>query len=501
MFFVNLDKYSFFSLSILLILFSISAIVGCGGGNSGSALDPITIVPTATGIPTIVFPSDPNNCMVYFYTTNPVVIRGSIHVWELDKVSGKVIEGSSATVLPTNDGGNASGEFKRNWSFQAETYNANNEKLGSSTFSTSDQQTGEIVIDSQGSTAFTPTANPNATPTSVQPTPAPGQPTWTPTVTPAAPTVGPGTPTTVPTATLTPGPGTPTTVPPTATNTPVTGSTATPTATTTATNTPTTVPTVTIISHDPNFAICNYKPTKVYCDGINIFYNNYNSEVVKLNTSGTEISRKQIPGLTNSLWGIADNGTTIFVVNGFGFFHILNKTDLEIQDQHAIPANCGGSCIYGGLINIVDADNCKVNRYNTSSPYTQGTSFGSYGTGNGQFGQLGGICCDTNGNMYITDGKNKRIVVFDSNGTFVKNFGSATSYFTDVSQVNVNGKSFCFATADSNSIKIYTDENFSKTVTTDDCAGVTNKNNGDNTIDIYYANTNSKKIGKIKIQI
>jgi len=476
-------------LFLILCLSVLGLTAGCGSdsGSTGGALPGATPTPIAT----IVIPPDPNVVRVNFVTQNPSRPEG---VFKVTQISGSGLEGSAEQSVTLDGNGAGFLDLKRDSEFSGNLFDKTNMNIPvlQTNFSTGNSGTSLVLDGTNGVATATPT-----------PTVTPGGPTLTPTptVTPAAPTVGPGTPTTVPTATLTPGPGTPTTVPPTATNTPVTGSTATPTATTTATNTPTTVPTVTIISHDPNFAICNYKPTKVYCDGINIFYNNYNSEVVKLNTSGTEISRKQIPGLTNSLWGIADNGTTIFVVNGFGFFHILNKTDLEIQDQHAIPANCGGSCIYGGLINIVDADNCKVNRYNTSSPYTQGTSFGSYGTGNGQFGQLGGICCDTNGNMYITDGKNKRIVVFDSNGTFVKNFGSATSYFTDVSQVNVNGKSFCFATADSNSIKIYTDENFSKTVTTDDCAGVTNKNNGDNTIDIYYANTNSKKIGKIKIQI
>jgi Tol biopolymer transport system component len=50
--------------------------------------------------------------------------------------------------------------------------------------------------------------------------------------------------------------------------------------------------------------------------------------------------------------------------------------------------------------------------------------FGSIGSANGQFINPHDVATDASGNIYVTDGNNHRIQVFDSSGTFLYKFGS-----------------------------------------------------------------------------
>jgi YD repeat-containing protein len=50
--------------------------------------------------------------------------------------------------------------------------------------------------------------------------------------------------------------------------------------------------------------------------------------------------------------------------------------------------------------------------------------WGSYGSGNGEFGFPYGVAVDSSGNVYVADSGNSRIQKFDSNGTFITKWGS-----------------------------------------------------------------------------
>lgn len=54
-------------------------------------------------------------------------------------------------------------------------------------------------------------------------------------------------------------------------------------------------------------------------------------------------------------------------------------------------------------------------------------SFGSFGTGNGEFSGPKGVAFDSDGNIYVTDSGNDRIQKFDSDGVFVLEWGSTGS--------------------------------------------------------------------------
>ena len=69
--------------------------------------------------------------------------------------------------------------------------------------------------------------------------------------------------------------------------------------------------------------------------------------------------------------------------------------------------------------NIYVADgygNARVAKYEPSGKYIK--SWGSRGTAPGQFNIVHGIAVDTQGNVYVADEGNRRVQVFDGNGTF-----------------------------------------------------------------------------------
>src|SRR5438874_6181110 len=52
------------------------------------------------------------------------------------------------------------------------------------------------------------------------------------------------------------------------------------------------------------------------------------------------------------------------------------------------------------------------------------TSFGSAGSGNGQFLDPAGVAVDGTGNVYVADRNNHRIEAFTNSGTFIRTWGS-----------------------------------------------------------------------------
>src|SRR4029077_20672728 len=69
--------------------------------------------------------------------------------------------------------------------------------------------------------------------------------------------------------------------------------------------------------------------------------------------------------------------------------------------------------------NVFVADgigNARVAKFNSKGVFIK--SWGSKGTGPGQFGTARAIAVDAQGNVYVADSTNKRIQVFDNDGTF-----------------------------------------------------------------------------------
>lgn len=125
----------------------------------------------------------------------------------------------------------------------------------------------------------------------------------------------------------------------------------------------------------------------------------------------------------NVYGGSGDNDCRIEEFNNNGVF--LN----QFAANH-FPAGIAVSQ-FGNIFASAEEFN-YVNTYNGSG--TLLGTFGSGGTGNGQFDGPHGVALDLSGNVYIADEVNQRIEEFARDGTFIKkfvtpNFGNGTGYW------------------------------------------------------------------------
>ena len=71
---------------------------------------------------------------------------------------------------------------------------------------------------------------------------------------------------------------------------------------------------------------------------------------------------------------------------------------------------------------MADTNNHRVQVFNSSGGFQ--STFGSFGTGNGQFNSPNGIAVGSGGNIYVADTNNRRVQIFNSSGVFQSAFGS-----------------------------------------------------------------------------
>jgi sugar lactone lactonase YvrE len=75
-----------------------------------------------------------------------------------------------------------------------------------------------------------------------------------------------------------------------------------------------------------------------------------------------------------------------------------------------------------GNLWVVDQGNDRVVKFSESGQYL--SSFGSPGTGNGQFGRPTSIAIDASGNLWVTDAANNRVEKFSASGAYLAQFGT-----------------------------------------------------------------------------
>lgn len=79
-----------------------------------------------------------------------------------------------------------------------------------------------------------------------------------------------------------------------------------------------------------------------------------------------------------------------------------------------------------GNIYVADAGNHRIVKLSPSG--TLLTTWGSPGTGGGQFDLPGGVAVDTSGNVYVSDSGNHRVQKFSSTGTYRAEWGSSLNF-------------------------------------------------------------------------
>jgi tripartite motif-containing protein 71 len=75
-----------------------------------------------------------------------------------------------------------------------------------------------------------------------------------------------------------------------------------------------------------------------------------------------------------------------------------------------------------GDIYVADTGNNRIEKFGPNGKYL--SQFGSFGSGDGQFNNPVGLAFDPEGNIYVSDVNNDRIQKFSSSGTYLSQFGN-----------------------------------------------------------------------------
>lgn len=168
-----------------------------------------------------------------------------------------------------------------------------------------------------------------------------------------------------------------------------------------------------------------YFPYDVALDSSgNIFVADYsNGRIQKFNSSGVYQSGFSASGLPTSV--AIDASNNIYVTTQLTLWKYNSSGVFVSSIVLASGADPLSVAIDGSGNPWVTTSNHKLEKYN-SSLVLQAT-YGSNGTGNGQFSNPQGVAFDASGNIYVADTENNRVQKFNSSGTYQSQFGSAGS--------------------------------------------------------------------------
>lgn len=132
-------------------------------------------------------------------------------------------------------------------------------------------------------------------------------------------------------------------------------------------------------------------------------------------------STKAVSSYTFSITGTAEDST---IVTERANIKVQKKTGGNMGNPLDMEKDSDGHLL------IVDAENCQIQKFGENGTFID--AYGSCGTGNLEFDfehssgdPDGGIDIDSDGNIYIADTGNDRVVKLNSTGGFVKTIGTA----------------------------------------------------------------------------
>ena len=106
---------------------------------------------------------------------------------------------------------------------------------------------------------------------------------------------------------------------------------------------------------------------------------------------------------------------------------------------------------------LTDIFNKAVSKFDSNGNYIK--SYGSYGSGNGQFlNGIGGVAADGNGNIWVVDGGNNRVQEFNNSGVYQRQFGKfgkGPGQFQGATAIAIDGAGF-ICVADSSRVQRFT---------------------------------------------
>ena len=128
-------------------------------------------------------------------------------------------------------------------------------------------------------------------------------------------------------------------------------------------------------------------------------------------------------------------------INSFSSTSCVDPYQITFNQKNNLVVACGSSN------NII-----TMNIYDFSTVLT----FGSAGSGNGQFNIASGVAVDSSGNYYVTDYNNHRIQKFDSTGTYVSQFSTSVSGSTQPEYIQLDSSNNLFFRIGTSLIAKYT---------------------------------------------
>jgi sugar lactone lactonase YvrE len=197
----------------------------------------------------------------------------------------------------------------------------------------------------------------------------------------------------------------------------------------------------------------NY-PTDVAFDPSGNVYVAQNDRVQIFTPTGVFIRKIAV----ESAYGLAIDST--------GILYVICAFEVKKFDQQGVLLKSFGSYgsgdgqfdnAYKGVIDrnghlcVVELFNYRVQIFDSEGTFI--TKFGAKGAGDGQFSYPSGIALDGAGNFYIADQGNHRVQVFNSAGEFKKKFGSLGSThgkFTNPVRVTLDAWGNIYVTDNSN---------------------------------------------------
>lgn len=165
--------------------------------------------------------------------------------------------------------------------------------------------------------------------------------------------------------------------------------------------------------------------SSVHCNGTYVAITR-GAYIFLYDTIGNVLASLRLPDATSTNAAFIDS-TSIYLAQSDGASVLSDRiavVGIDVSAQ-ALSAPEDVAAFDSSSVYVTDSGNDRVIKYDEDGNYD--STYGSAGTGNGEFDAPTGIATDSAGNVFVVDTGNNRIQKFNSSGVYQSQFGSAGS--------------------------------------------------------------------------
>jgi len=230
-----------------------------------------------------------------------------------------------------------------------------------------------------------------------------------------------------------------------------------------------------IVTYTPNTNFVGIDSFTLKIDNDKKYYENTVivnvQDLTSLQDMGTYVTKfgNNITNKTNTISSVLDTNKTLPIQNNTVKTISSNKisidkkeiisTEYVFEKKFAIENNEVGSLSIPlsiaidnhNIIYVSDYENDRIQKFDSNGKYI--TSWGEFGSEEGQFDYVDGIAVDNDYNVYVIDSGNYRIQKFDSNGKFITSWGEPGSWqgqFRSLSGIAVDSQNAVYVADSTN---------------------------------------------------